>query len=220
MCYSANVSLTAFVIGWMGCAWLVALQQYVVAAYFAFITLMQFYDWLFWLNPSKTVFNAMLTKVAMISNHLQPLVLAALVVLVLKKPLQLLSKVLLGFYIVVICIYTAYVWQAADYTVPGLKALTSCGDRTHLIWKWNHIAPRPFVHFTYGLYLALSMALIYQHFPAPLGLILTVIVFCSCVISAVVNKGKLIGRMWCHIAAFIPIALAAWLAWTQQRAKT
>ena len=56
----------------------------ILAIFFAFIGLMQLFDWIFWenqniSNQNEKLINFIFTKIAMFVNHLQPIVLAIVI---------------------------------------------------------------------------------------------------------------------------------------------
>ena len=177
---------------------------------------MQLYDWIFWLNPSRTTVNAVFTKIAMVSNHLQPLVLALAIWIGYRpKTFKPLSKALLVSYTVLMGLYTLYIWNKVDYTLPA--DIQECG-KSHLVWEWHVNAPWWIVYTVYGLYVVLSVMLAYQHFPSPLNVILSLVIACSFALTTFVfSKSMLVGRIWCYIAAFIPLGLALWLTLRQEK---
>ena len=56
----------------------------ILAFFFGFVGFMQVFDWIFWKNqdmsdPKQEKTNYLFTKIAMIFNHLQPIVLGLLI---------------------------------------------------------------------------------------------------------------------------------------------
>ena len=194
MCYSAQVSVQALVINIVSCAILFFYDK-VLAGFFVFVGLMQLYDYIFWNNLSRNKINWVTTKVAMLSNNLQPIVLGLLIMFVSKKPLEPLSIAFFAVYAIVALIYSVYVWNKLDYTLVDHVSSPS------LHWKWNGM---PGSIFVYSIYLVTLFLLFFQNFPHPMNRVLAILTVISFVFSWHYYKGRSIGRFWCHIASLIP----------------
>ena len=76
MCYSEDVSMTAFIVCTVGSAVLFTVSPS-VAVFMAYVGCMQLFDFIFWRNQEENRTNYVATKAAMIVNHLQPFVLSS-----------------------------------------------------------------------------------------------------------------------------------------------
>lgn len=197
MCFSEKatiVSLASFIVS------STAVYIYVnktVGIIMFFIGLMQVYDLIFWRNQTENKINHLFTKLAIITNHLQPVVLALLIIFVEKRKLAPLSLVFLLTYMVSIALYTARIWKEVNYTLPNCKR-SSCT----LFWQWNY---GPYSLQVYILFLLTVMLLFLQHFAWPLNLISALYTVASFFIVLFAVKGNTLGRFWCWSAGFIPI---------------
>ena len=99
MCYSLEVSRNSFLINVISCFMLFNFSKNnnakILSLFFLFIGFMQLFDWIFWnnqdtFNEKKMIVNKIFTKIAMIFNHLQPIVLA-LLLMYYKKSLKNMS---------------------------------------------------------------------------------------------------------------------------------
>lgn len=203
MCYTLQASIFSFVVNLTSSALLYAWYNRAIAVAFAFVGLMQLYDVVFWLNQQRNALNFWTTKLAMISNHLQPVVLALAIVYAERKPLQPASSWLLAVYCIAAVLYSTYAWRNTDYT------LASCARASGaLFWQWNYLSSYwVYVSFVL-LFLVTLCALFIQHFPRPINYVVAALTVLSILFARVSFKGQVTGRFWCWTAGFIPIILA------------
>lgn len=199
MCYSASISVASFSISVILSLILLVTYSKVLGLFFVYIALMQLYDFIFWTFPYKHPMNYWVTKLAMITNNLQPIVLALLIIYVGKQKLTHINIILLLVYGVVAAIYTIYAMTKTSFTLPT----KACNGG--LYWEWSSL---PGYLIVYSLYLALLMSLFYDHFPKPMNYILILITIVSFGLSGLFYwKHNMTGRMWCWIGAFTPLFL-------------
>lgn len=198
MCYNATASVISFATGIIS-SMLLCLFNPVLGLFFAWVTFMQLFDWIFWKNQTRNRVNYLTTKVAMFFNILQPIILAALIISLQKVPLKPFSKGILILYIIASAVYIATCWRKVDYTL--VDPISHPG----LLWKWNHM-PGNFV--VYSLYLVLLSALIIQHFTYPIKHIFLLVTWISFIVSIAYLKKNALGRFWCYFAAYIPLILS------------
>jgi hypothetical protein len=211
MCYTYEVSRDAFIIGVVSSLILFFKDDpgsskaknndyKIVALFFMFISLMQFYDAVFWKNPpideEKKKINEKYTKIAMYINHLQPLVLAGLIYYY-KGSISSFSKKLLIVYTLVMLLYNHNASKKIKYTEITEQSSPS------LYWEWNALDGASIL---YGIYIFLFIILFMKDLGGnvgKLGVILTILTY---VYSHFKYKKKnSIGRFWCYFAAFCPL---------------
>ncbi len=208
MCYTSTTSLNAFTIGIIA-SLLLILKGYlqskkqlkIIGIFFIFVTLMQLYDYIFWTNPptlsisaSKT--NELATKLACITNHLQPIILALLLYYFNKK-LSKSSTILISIYTIAILIYTINGWNKLKYTGVTAKSSPS------LNWQWNHLEGAKII---YILFLASLAYLFFDNLNYPINIIASLATILSFVYSIYkYNNNASSGRFWCYFAAFVPL---------------
>lgn len=206
MCYDLEASQRASVIGIISAFILYQSTNNSrlkgLAIFFGYVSLMQIYDWIFWetqdlLDPTKKKINQFFTKLAMITNHLQPLVYAWVIVYIAKLSLSNTCINLLILYAISGLIYSINIWNTLDVTVPTEKS----GDS--LDWEWNSGYGASIV---YALFLA-SFTVTSLQIPGALGITLSLINILTFLFSAKTAKNKNIGRLWCNIAAYVPLFL-------------
>ena len=201
MCYSPAASWAALGAAAAGCAALVLVGQRGLAAFCAYVALMQAFDLFFWAHPGRTPANAAATKAAMVVNHLQPLALAAAAVWVDGRRLRPLSAALLAAYAAYAAIYTAVAWRRVTHTVVAAPAAPG------LLWQWNYL---PGSGPMYALYLAAACAVAWQHFAPPVNAVLVAFVAATFALSLARFKARSdVGRMWCWVGNLLPATAAA-----------
>ena len=200
MCYTAGASIAAFLVN--ACTSLVLMRyDAALGLFFLFVGLMQLYDFVFWTHqgvaePDASV-NFWVTKLAMLTNHLQPFVLALLIAYVKRRRLGPVALGLLGLYALFIVPYSVRAWRTVSYTRVDAQSYPS------LHWGWNSM-PGCFV--PYALHLAAMVALFWVGFDWPINAMLAAVCLVSFVLSYHYYKGRTAaGRFWCYFACYIPL---------------
>jgi hypothetical protein len=171
--------------------------------FYGFVSLMQLYDIIFWdslkTNGGFTQTNKITTMIAMITNHLQPLVLAYLISRI--TTLHTHSIWITMVYAVIALIYSTDVGRTLDYTVVTKKSQPS------LHWKWN-TPNEPIIpnRMMYGLFL-ITMVIVVFELPSPIRYIVLSTIVLTFAFSFYVYKSTLVGRMWCYIGAYMPLLI-------------
>lgn len=206
MCYTSSTSIKAFIIGVVSSLLLITLdfknknvdtnKSYKIIGYFfLFVTLMQLYDAIFWNNPPPTNTNKITTKLAMITNHLQPIILG-LLIYYFNRNMEETSKIALIVYTICITLYTINAWNKVEYTTVSNRSNPS------LDWEWNHQYGAPIVYF---IFLVTLIILFYQNVKVGgiLAAILTLVSFLFSLYKYQIKAAS--GRFWCYFAAFAPV---------------
>jgi len=166
-----------------------------LALFFLFVSLMQWYDAIFWATGESRI-NYLFTKIAMITNHLQPLVLFYLISQ--NVEMTMITQSISVIYSIYALIYSIYAFKTVDYTV-----VTDLSSPT-LDWKWNNL---PGAQIMYFLFL-MVFTLVSLNIPGILGLVMLMINFGTFFFSYYTFKRENIGQMWCIISAYAPLVLA------------
>lgn len=194
MCYTFNASLWSFVTSTIFSVILMRFNV-VLGGFFLFVGLMQLYDLIFWSHLSKNNINFISTKMAMISNNFQPVVLGLLLILT-KVKLNKFTLILFVIYLITSIIYSIYSWNKISYT------LISPSSSPSLYWEWNNLPGSPYY---YSFYLIITILLLYDGFTWPLNYILIGIMSVSFIFSYYNFKKEFsTGRFWCYFTGFIP----------------
>jgi hypothetical protein len=207
MCYTFEVSATSFAINIVGCA-VLFMYSPPVAVFFFFVGLMQLYDAIFWKNQSENGTNWVTTKIAMVSNHLQPIVLAACITLLSRQRLRPVSLGMTVAYAIVALVYTAYSWNKVTYTLVRPVSAPS------LSWDWNRVQG---AYIMYSLFVATMLVVAYENLKAPLNYAAVAFLVASLLLGQPYMKQVSLGRFWCFFASYIPIVLVAILVVTGYR---
>lgn len=168
-----------------------------IALFFVYVGLMQIYDYIFWMNPYKNNVNYYFTKLAMLTNILQPIVLAILLQQ-FGHGLKKWSKILLLTYVVASVVYIGATWKYVDYTLVQKQSCES------LYWQWNYMTG--WLLF-YTLFVVTMSMLFYENLPRPINLVLTITSLLSLALGTYYFKGNTGGRFWCWLFGFIPLVL-------------
>ena len=207
MCYTTHASLVSFAANVITSS-VLYLYSKSIALFYIFVSLMQLYDFIFWTYSTKNRLNYWVTKLAMIKNHLQPVVLALLIVYFDKKTLTPTSKVILGLYIGAAIIYSIYTWYIISYT------FVSKMDGGSLFWEWNHTDwTVPF----YTLFAITIAVIFYENYPWPVNVFAGTLALVSMLMAGLYFKTRLVGRFWCWIAGFMPLLIAAFYHFVMRR---
>lgn len=210
MCYSPNVSLFAFVVAIASSSVLLLWDPVspairAIAVALAFVSIMQVFDYLFWTHAAwarRPALNAALTKLAMLANHAQPLVLFAVLHHWLGRSEantdSNIARILLATYTVAAVVYTAVAWPRLTGTFVRPETNGS------LYWEWNYM---PGSRLLYVLYTAAIVSTLMAYLPRPLGYATSGFAVASVIFATLWYKGRVSGRMWCWIAALFPAVL-------------
>jgi hypothetical protein len=165
-----------------------------LALFFLFVGLMQWYDAIFWMTD-KTNVNYFFTKLAMITNHLQPIILYLLISQSIH--MNYMTQLSLMTYMAYALVYSIYAFYTIDYTV-----VTELSSPT-LDWKWNNL---PGAEMMYFLFL-MVFTLVSLNIPGILGIVMLILNFGSFFFSYYTFKRENIGQMWCILASYAPLIL-------------
>ena len=182
-------------------------QLKAVALFFLFVGFMQFWDILFWSYDATTKVNMYATKMAMIWNHLEPVVLALLIYLFIGK-LTMPSMIALAVYAVAIVAYSVKGWSKLGGTEASKE---TCGS---LYWQWNYMEGSA---LAYGLFLICLLLLCQQQFTGWVRWLFMVIITSTFFFSLYkYSINSSVGRFWCYFAAFCPIFFLIGTAFSQK----
>lgn len=200
MCYTSEASRTSFLVNLITCSILYLYAKKnnyskIFALFFAFVGLMQLYDWIFWENLEENYINYVVTKIAMITNHLQPIILGLLIYLFHGK-IGNISKIILILYSFAILIYSINSYNTITYTLISEKSKPS------LHWSWNE---QEYSVIVYALFLISLSILCLENFDYPINIIFNFINVLSFLFASYYYKGLGVGRFWCYFVSYIPI---------------
>ena len=200
MCFSAQASLATLIIGLAGSALVFTLKRpfdQIIALYFAYVALMQGVEYALWSHQTCDEIHRLISKIGMILNASQPLVLGLLVFLMSPRALQNSHAILL-----ILAIYSVSIaFYLKEYT-EALQCTTPRKDDPHLVWNWNIL---PSYHIWWAIYLATVVLISIFGMPtlkngtdfafmAALGMGLSILIY----------PRQHMGAMWCFFTALTP----------------
>lgn len=194
MCFNANVSISTWLIGMVGCAILFYQKYLPEAIFFGTVIQMQLIEYFLWQNQgacNKT--NELFTKLGVLINHFEPIALWIGIMLFSRLLLPSWVHALMVVYIICSILYTQKFWKVS---------CTKVSDESypHLHWKWN--AQDYSVPF-YVLFIVVLVVL--SLFGLEQGYILATLVVVSFAVSFYIYSDKQsVGAMWCFLASFGP----------------
>ncbi len=201
MCFSPLASITSFIIGILGallCLTLGTDTDKIVAYIYGFASLLQGIEYLLWNNQTCNNINKSISLFGMILNHLQPIVLCILI-LVLNKSLSDINKKIILFLIFIYVIITSLY----SYQILSNNECTIKNEYNHLEWKWHEMDYRGII---YNYFVFVIVLMFFLGIPdAKYGKILGFIALVTYLISFFVYKQeRVIGSLWCLFSAFVP----------------
>ena len=202
MCFSPLASVSTFLIGIIGailCLTLGTPTDNLVGLFFGFVSSMQGIEFALWNNLDCNEINKIISVLGMVLNHLQPIVLSILILLLNKNLSVTTKKIIILSTIIYAIVITIYSYQFALEDECTIK-----NEHKHLEWKWNGMKYRASV---YILFLFMLIMLFYIGTPdKKSGIILSGLSLISYLISYFIYKDqKVVGSLWCLFASFTPI---------------
>lgn len=203
MCFSPLASLSTFLIGIIGatlCLTLGTPTDKLVGLFFGVVSSMQGIEFALWENQNCNTMNKIISVLGMILNHLQPIVLSILILL-LNNDLSIMTKqIIILSTIIYAIVITAYSLQFTEDN----DGCTLKNEHNHLEWDWNDMKNKTLV---YMLFLFMLIFLFYVGTPdKKSGILLSCISLISYLISFFIYKDqKVVGSLWCLFASLTPV---------------
>lgn len=107
----------------------------VLGSFLFYVSFMQFIEYLLWKHQKCDNYNKIVSIIGMILNHMQPIILGIIIILIAKPKIE-------NIYIIisVMCIYFLC---AILYSIEFLRNNGQCTIKNrktkHLDWKWNGV---------------------------------------------------------------------------------
>ncbi len=198
MCYTAEASVYSFIVGITVSTYLFkqpSSDLKIIGGIFFLVSFMQFFDYVFWKTQppwNKTQdTNRLFTKLAIIFNNIQPLVMAYLIY---KYKGSIKGENLVYLYGIVMVMYMMSNWKYADTTIVGPDG--------SLNWSWNHWE---YSGQFYIFFLIILLYLSYYNLSAPYNTVLPFSILLVYLVSYFKYGVEIYGRFWCFFAPFIPL---------------
>lgn len=201
MCYDSNMSLGALITNIITCFILIYfsynnLQIRAVSYFLLFVGVMQLWDYIFWNYGPDTTINQCTTKVAMIWNNLEPIILGLVIIFVMKQKLDTFSTIVFSIYTFFSIIYSFYLFNK-------LKG-TQATDKTNgsLYWEWTDM-PFQICFYSFFLFTMIVLGFNFTGWIRSFFIVTTMIIFLFSMYKYSITKST--GRFWCYFASFAPI---------------
>ena len=203
MCYDSNMSLGALITNIITCFILIYfsykvnnLQIRAVSYFLLFVGVMQLWDYIFWNYGPDTTINQCTTKVAMIWNNLEPIILGLVIIFVMRQKLDTFSTIVFSIYTFFAIIYSFYLFNKLKGTQATDKTKGS------LYWEWTDM---PFQICFYSLFLFTMIVLGFNFtgWIRSFFIVTTMVIFLFSMYKYSITKST--GRFWCYFASFAPI---------------
>lgn len=208
MCYTAKDSLNAYIFNLITSSLLFCNSESsdmkIIAIFLLWVGQMQIFDYIFWTNKDCGTTNKWATKMAILFNHLQPLVLYFLV-WYYKHPQSELSKIIILLYSIFMIDYTIKLWP--DEKCEQNKNPVCCSlpfntndKETVIDWKWN---VQPNAYIVYGLFLTSLVANSWD-LKENKWLFSLISLGSYFVSTKIPILSQSVGRLWCYFASLMP----------------
>jgi hypothetical protein len=202
MCFNAQVSIITYIIGLIGSYQLYKYKFVPEAVFYAWVIQMQLIEYFLWKNQpcsgSNIEPNKNISKIGIIVNHFEPIILWLAIIYYSKKKLPNWVHILM----IVFCI-TSYYYTKQVIADNECTTVTKESE-PHLYWKWNNQGPHYILYYTYFLIALIVLSL----YGLQNGHINALLVITSYIFSMMIyRKTHTVGAMWCFAAAFGPFIL-------------
>jgi hypothetical protein len=205
MCYTKFDTIIVYIINLISCILLLYSNKKVssnsdhkiIALFLLFVGQMQIFDYIFWTNPECNSMNKIGTKLAIIFNHLQPIVF-----LYLQKmygyPESFITQWMKRMYITIIVVYSIFALYQVECTGRSKK--------TNIVaWDWNYLPGYQFVYLLFVGFLIVLSTQFKTKFYRLISAIVILTTFITGYLKPILNESA--GRAWCYYAAFTPLII-------------
>ena len=157
---------------------------------------MQLIEFFLWRNQECNDTNKLISIAGMLLNHLQPVILF-LAVMYFKG--GSINKQYRSIMIITLLIYLAVIIPySLEYLKTNICTNKSIPDNDHINWDWTHL------HNAQIIYLIFLLSFLIIGYP--IGKYFTAVILISFIISYFIyGTQKVVGPMWCFLAAFPPL---------------
>jgi len=201
MCFSAEVSLLTFTIG---VVFSILIFQFnepsykIFASYLFYISLMQLIEFLLWIHQECDDYNRRTSIAGMFLSHLQPIVLAILMVSFYKQTnnMKLCILVISILYLIIIIPYSMKFLKDESIQCTLKK------DNPHLIWNWtnNHNANIAYMFY----FISVTTLLLFGIPDRKLAYIFTILHSLTLLTSYLFYSRPYLGSIWCFYGSLAP----------------
>lgn len=206
MCYTSSDSLNAYLINLLSSIILfhksTNTDMKIASIFLLFVGQMQILDYIFWKNTECNSLNKLTTKIAILFNHLQPIVLFLLLNYYNYDQTNI-SKIILLLYTLFIIDYTIKLWPEKNCEIEINKKVCCSlplADLSIIKWKWND-QPNSYIIYTLFLLYLFSASFNFKIYKY----LFSIVSIGSFVIGSKIPKLNIsVGRAWCYIISLSP----------------
>jgi hypothetical protein len=201
MCLNKEVSIITYGIGLISCLILYLRDYKIEALLYGFVIQMQLIEYLLWLNNRCNNINKIITKIGIVINHLQPVILYLIIIYFnndnINKFLKIIIHIIIIIYLISISIYFSFNYKLLNSCTIGIP------NEKELQWEIQYGKNKKFYFiFVSSLVLLLLLGFIKHNY---LNAYLILLTFIISYVKYYETKG--IGTIWCLFAAYIPLLL-------------
>lgn len=202
MCFNARVSIITYIIGMYGTYLLYNKKNTnnenynkIAALFFLCVIQMQLVEYILWNNQTCNDINKNITKIGIIINHLEPIILYLGFLLYQKDYLTPFINNYMIIYIIITIIYTISIFNSKCSLVTEIS-------KPHIYWDWNY---KKYYELYYSYFLLTLMILLYHITKTNKKYLFIFITIFSFSLSYLLYYDiKSVGSLWCFFAAFMP----------------
>ena len=200
MCFNNEISIISYLIGISGCIILYYREYKIESLFYAFVIQMQLIEYLLWLNNSCNWINKLITKIGIVFNHLQPIILYILIVYynsnINKYSLNFINFIIIFYFISTIA-YLSYNYKLLNSCTVGIE------NKKELFWEIQYgDFKKYYIIFVFTLILLILLGFNKHNY---LNAYLIIMTYVISYIKYYNTKG--IGTIWCLFAAYVPVLL-------------
>jgi hypothetical protein len=201
MCLNKEISLTTYAIGIISCILLYYRNYKIEALFYGFVIQMQLIEYFLWLNNKCDSTNKIITKIGILINHLQPVILYLLIIFLnynnINEYIKIIINIIIIIYIISIIYYFSYNYKLLNSCTVGIP------NEKELQWEIQYGKSRRLYYiFVFTLCLFLLFGLNKHNYLNSYLMLLSLIISYS-----IYEKTKGVGTIWCLLAAYIPVLL-------------
>ncbi len=203
MCFSAEVSLLTFTIGTVFSILIFQFKEpsyKIFAGYLFYVSLMQLIEFLLWTHQVCDDYNRKTSIAGMFLSHLQPIILAILMVSFYKQSNNM------KLYILVISIL--YLIFIIPYSMKFLKdeniQCTLKERNPHLIWNWTVNNNNETIIAYIFYFISVTTLLLFGIPDKKLAILFTVLHTLTLITSYIFYARPYFGSIWCFYGALAP----------------
>jgi hypothetical protein len=199
MCYTARDSLMAYFINFISSIILynisIDAEFKAISLFLLFVGQMQLFDYLFWTNQECNEKNELVTKIAIIFNHMQPIVLLLLQYYYGFQQSELATAIVI-----------LYIFYGIDYNREALSNVKcTLPDENKMNWRWNRLNNAKVYYSLFLGYLIIAGFNFSERSTKILFGLISSITFIVATKTPILNYS--VGRIWCYYASLMPVLI-------------